>query len=81
MVINGVPGGPPWPEFGMYVTTILSNVFLNPKDPNLNQIKQFSMFFGGQKVEKKQCRKRGFIYAYIFSYTSIYLHIPSYTSK
>ena len=43
------------------------------------------------KVEKKQCRKSGFIYAYIPSYafiylytppnSFIYLHIPSHTSK
>ena len=35
-----------------------------------------------QKVENKQCRKSGFIYFYIPSYTFIYLqiaYIPSYT--
>ena len=31
-----VPGGPPWPEFGMHLPTIQSNVFLHPKDPNFN---------------------------------------------
>ena len=30
---------------------------------------------------KKQCRTSGFIYAYILSYTSIYLQISFYTSK
>ena len=44
-----------------------------------------------QKVEKKQCRKSGFLYAYIPPYTSIYiqilpnsfiyLHVPPYTLK
>ena len=29
-----------------------------------------------QKVEKNKCRKSGFIYPYILSYTFIYLHIP-----
>ena len=27
IVINGVPGGPPWPEFGMHVTTIPPKMF------------------------------------------------------
>ena len=36
MVITRVIWGPPWPEFGMYLTTILSNIFLSPKDPNFN---------------------------------------------
>ena len=31
-----VPGGPPWPEFGMHLPTILSKVFLSPKDPDFN---------------------------------------------
>ena len=32
-----------------------------------------------QKVEKEQCRKSGFIYSYILSYTFIYLQIALYT--
>ena len=34
---------------------------------------------GAQKVEKKQCRERGFIYIYLYTFT--YLHVPLYTSK
>ena len=34
--VNGVPRGPPWPEFGMHLTTISPKVFLSPKDPNFN---------------------------------------------
>ena len=52
MVLNGVPGGPPWPEFGMHLSTILSFFFLSPKDPNFNYIKQFLKFLGGHKVAK-----------------------------
>ena len=33
MVITRVIWGPPWPEFGMYLSTILSDIFLHPKDP------------------------------------------------
>ena len=36
MVINGVPGGPPWPEFSMHLTTISTKVFLSPKVFNFN---------------------------------------------
>ena len=36
MVINGVPGDRPWPEFGMHLITISTKVFLSPKDPNFN---------------------------------------------
>ena len=36
MIINQVPGGPPWPDFGMHLPTILSKAFLHPKDPNFN---------------------------------------------
>ena len=36
---------------------------------------------GPQKVEKKQCCQSGFIYAYIPSYTFIYLNIPSNSVK
>ena len=52
MVITRVPGGRTWPEFGMYLTTILANIFLHPKDLNFNQIKQFLRFLGGHKVAK-----------------------------
>ena len=40
-VINGVPWGSPWPEFGMQLTTISPKVFLSPKVFNFNQIKGF----------------------------------------
>ena len=46
MVITRVPGGPPWPEFGMHLPTIPPKVFPCPKDPNLNQIKGFKHFEG-----------------------------------
>ena len=36
MVITRVPGGPPWPEFGMHLPTIPPNVFPYPKDPSFN---------------------------------------------
>ena len=36
IVRNGVPGGPHGSEFGMYLSTILSNIFLSPKVFNLN---------------------------------------------
>ena len=52
MVITRVPGGPPCPEFGMHLSTILSHVFLSPKDTNFNQIKQFLRFLGDHKVAK-----------------------------
>ena len=32
-VINQVPGGPPWPEFGMHLPTIPPKVFVKPKGP------------------------------------------------
>ena len=38
MVINGVPWGPPWPEFGMHLTTIPPKVFLSPKVFNFNSL-------------------------------------------
>ena len=36
MVITQVPGGPPWAEFGMHVTTIPPKVFSYPKGANFN---------------------------------------------
>ena len=41
IVINDVPGGPPWPEFGMHLTTTLTKIFSCPKGISFNQIKQF----------------------------------------
>ena len=50
MVITGVIWGPPWPEFGMCLSTILSMGFLSPKVFVFNKIKLFLMFLGGHKV-------------------------------
>ena len=36
IVINRVPGHPPWPEFGMYLPTISPKVFPRPKVPQIN---------------------------------------------
>ena len=36
IVITRVPGGLPWPEFGMHLSTILSKICLHPKDPNFD---------------------------------------------
>ena len=36
IVITRVIWGPPWPEFGMHLSTILSNIFLSQKDPDFN---------------------------------------------
>ena len=36
MVITRVIWGPPWPEFCMHLSTILSKVFLSPKVFNFN---------------------------------------------
>ena len=36
IVINGVVWGPPWPEFGMCLSTILSMGLLSPKVFNFN---------------------------------------------
>ena len=52
MVMTVVPGGPPWPEFGMHLSTISTNIFLSPKVFVFNKIKQFLMFLGGHKVAK-----------------------------
>ena len=52
MVITRVIWGPPWPEFGMYLSTILSNICLSPKVFVFNKIKLFLRFFGGHKSAK-----------------------------
>ena len=39
--------GSPWPEFGMYLSTILANNFLHPKDPNFNYILMIFKHFWG----------------------------------
>ena len=47
MVINGVIGGPPWPEFCMHLSFILTKVFLSPKVFVFNEIMGFLKVFGG----------------------------------
>ena len=51
-----IPGGPPWPEFGMHVTTILSKVFLHPKDPDFNKLRVFEGFGGVIKMHNPNNR-------------------------
>ena len=36
IVITQVPGGPPWPEFGMRLSTIPPKVFSCPKEVKFN---------------------------------------------
>ena len=64
MVITRVIWGPPWPEFGMHLSTILSNIILSPKVFVFNKIKQFLRFLGGHK-------------AAIILYIAIYIYIYS----
>ena len=59
MVITPVPGGPPWPEFGMHLPTILSNVFYIQKTQILIKLKVVGGFGGVIKLAKY------YIYLYI----------------
>ena len=52
MVINRVPGHPPWPEFGMHLPTISPEVLPCPKGFKINEILHFSTFVEGHKVAK-----------------------------
>ena len=72
MVITQVPGGPHGSEFDMYLTTILSNICLHPKESNFNQINGFLMFFGGHKVAK-------ILYIAIYIYSPIGTMVKPYS--
>ena len=50
MVITRVPGGPHGPEFGMYLTTIVSKVFYTQRTPILIKIRVFEGFWGVIKM-------------------------------
>ena len=68
MVIIGVIWGPPWPEFGVCRSTILSIGLLSPKVFNFNYNRGFLKVLGGHKMEK-------ILYIAIYIYSS--LVIPS----
>ena len=52
MVINGVIWDPPWPEFCMHLSYILTKIFLSPKVFVFNQNKRFLKVLGGHKNGK-----------------------------
>ena len=52
MVINGVIWDPLWPEFCMYLSTILTKIFLSPKVFVCNENGGFLKVLGGHKNAK-----------------------------
>ena len=71
MVITRVPGGTHGSEFGMYLTTILANIFVTPKGPQfkLNQT-VFEVFGGSQSCQN-------IIYRAPYSYHGEYIQCIS----
>ena len=52
MVINGVIWGPPWPEFCMHLSFILTKICLSPKVFVFNENMGFLKVLGGHKNAK-----------------------------
>ena len=52
MVINGAIWGPPWSEFSMHLSLILTKICLSPKVFNFNENIDFLKVLGGHKNAK-----------------------------